>query len=58
MTSLELKKLSVELLNVQAAKASLELRVDERLDEIERIKEHIAVSALKEQELKEKIKQS
>jgi hypothetical protein len=55
MTSLELKKIKVELIQVQAAKASLELRVEERLDEIERIKETIAVSEKKEQELIEKL---
>lgn len=54
--SLELKKLKVELLRVSAAKAELELRIEERLDEIERIKEHIIISEAKEQELKEKIK--
>lgn len=54
--SLELKKLKVELLRVSAAKAELELRIEERLDEIERIKEHIKISEDKEQELKEKIK--
>jgi predicted phage-related endonuclease len=56
MTSLDLKKIKVELLQVQAAKASLELRIEERLDEIQRIKETIAVSEAKEKELEEKIK--
>lgn len=55
MSPLELKKLKVELLQVQAAKASLELRIEERLDEISRIKETILVSEKKEQELMEKI---
>ena len=55
MSPLELKKLRVELLNVQAAKASLELRVEERLEEIERIKEHIEISKNKEKELITKI---
>jgi len=56
VTQLELKKLKVELLNVQAAKANLELRIDERMDEIARIKESIAASEAKELELNEKIK--
>lgn len=55
MTSLDLKKLKVELLQVQAGKASLELRIEERLDEIERLREHIAVSENKEKELQERI---
>lgn len=54
--SLDLKKLKVELLRVSASKAELELRIEERLDEIERIKEHIKISEAKELELKEKIK--
>lgn len=56
MKPLDLKKLKVELIQVQAAKAGLELRVEERLDEIERLKEHIAISEAKEQELNERIK--
>lgn len=54
--ALELKKIKVELLRVSAAKAELELRVEERLDEIERIKEHIKIQENKEQELQDKIK--
>ena len=56
MTPLEIKKLKVELLQVEAATASLELRIEERLDEIERIKEHILVQKNKEKELSEKIR--
>lgn len=56
MTSLELKKMKVELMRVSASRAELELRVDERLDEIERIKEHIKISQAKEIELADKIK--
>ena len=52
---LEIKKIQVELLRVSAAKAELELRIDERLEEIERIREHIKISEAKEIELKEKL---
>lgn len=55
MSPLEMKKLTTELLQVQAAKAGLELRIEERLDEIKRIQETIAVSEAKEIELKQKI---
>lgn len=55
MSSLELKKVKVELLQVQAAKATLELKIEERLDEIERIKETIKISEKREQELMDKI---
>jgi hypothetical protein len=55
MTPLELKKLKAELLNVQAAKAMLELRIDERLEEISRIQENIKISEAKELELIQRI---
>lgn len=55
MTQLEMKKLKVELLQVQAGKASQELRIEEKLDEINRIKESIALSEAKEKDLTEKI---
>jgi hypothetical protein len=58
MTSLDLKKIKVELLRVSAAKAELELRIDERLEEIERIRANIKVQEDKEKELIEKIAQS
>lgn len=58
MKPLELKKIKVELIQVQAARMGLELKIEERLDEIERLKEHIAISQAKELELEEKIKQS
>jgi len=56
MSKLELKKLQVELMQVQAGKAALELRIEERLDEIERLKETIKISENKETELNQKIK--
>ena len=55
LTALEIKKLSVELLRVSAAKAELELRVYERMDEIQRIEDSIKVSEAKEAELQEKL---
>jgi len=54
-SSLERKKLQVELLRVSAAKADLELKIEERLDEIERLKEHIKVSENREKELRIKL---
>jgi len=57
MSPLDRKKMSVELLQVSAAKAALELRIDERLAEIETLKEHIKISELKEEELKLKLKE-
>jgi hypothetical protein len=55
MASLELKRKKVELLRVSAAKADLELRIHERLEEIERLQEHIKISEAKEVELAKEI---
>lgn len=57
MNALEIKKLKVELLRVNAAKAELELKIEERLEEIERLKEHIKVSENKVKEIEDKINQ-
>ena len=48
--SLESKRLDMELLNPQAAKAELEFKIEERLLEIERIRAHIG---LQEQRIEE-----
>lgn len=56
MDPLELKKTEVELLRVSAAKAELEFRIMEREQDIQRMKDNIAISELKEVELQEKIK--
>ena len=58
MTNLELKRIEVELIRVAAARAELEFKIDERLDEIERIKEHIQAQVKREEELKLKIKEA
>lgn len=55
MSPLEVKKLKVELLRVGAAKAELELKVEERMEEIKRIEDNIKIQELKEQELEAKI---
>ena len=43
MTTLEIKKMKVEYLRVSAAKAEMEYIIDQRLDEIERIKSNIII---------------
>lgn len=55
MSSLELKKLQVELLRVSMHKGECELRVQERQEEIQRLEDSIRVSEAKEIELKAKI---
>ena len=58
MNSLELKRIEVELIRVQAARAELEFKIEERLDEIERIKEHIKAQIKREEELTIKIREA
>lgn len=56
MTAIELKRKKVELLHVSAAKADLELRIHERMEEVKRLEEHIKISEAKEIELAQLIK--
>ena len=58
MNNLELKKIKAELLSVSAAKAHLEVRIEQSLEDIERIKEHIKIQEAKEDELRQKIAQA
>jgi hypothetical protein len=51
MSTLENKRLELELIKVKAAKAELEFKIEEKLDEIERIKSHIESQIKREQEL-------
>lgn len=55
MAPLELKRMKLEFVKVQAARADLEFRVEERLDEIARIKDNIKIQLDKEAELSAKI---
>lgn len=53
---LEIKRKELELMRVETARHEQEFRIEERLDEIERIKEHIKTQKIKEEELKQEIK--
>ncbi len=55
MTGLELKRMKLELVKVAAARCELEFRIDERLDEINRLKDAIKIQTDKEAELAGKI---
>lgn len=48
---LEKKKLEAELARVYASRLELELRIEERLAEIENLKSHIEKQVLREKEL-------
>lgn len=54
-SALDVKRKKVELLRVSSAKAELELRIHERMEEVERLHEHIAISTAKEVELAQAI---
>ena len=42
-------------MRVETARHELELKIEERLEEIERLKEHVSVQIKKEEELKKEI---
>lgn len=53
--SLDLKKKELELQRVQLAKKELEFKIEERLEEVERLKAHILIQGQKEEELKNEL---
>lgn len=58
MTSLEIKRTKLELVKVAAARAEMEFKIEERLEDISRIKEHIKVQLDKEAELRARIEEA
>lgn len=55
MSPLEIKRLKLELVRVNAAKADLEFRIEEFMDQIARIKENINAQEAHEGQLRQKI---
>ena len=55
--SLELKKKQLELARVQIARQELEFKIDERLEDIERLKGHVEVQKQAEEKLQAEIQQ-
>jgi hypothetical protein len=55
MLPLELKRMKLELIKVAAARHEMEFRIEERLEDINRLKENIKIQVAKEVELQEKI---
>lgn len=53
--SLDLKRKRIELMRVETAKCELEFKIEERLEEIKRIKEHIEIQKQTEEKLKKEI---
>lgn len=56
MTPLEKRKKEVELAHVRAARMSLELKIDEMLAEIERLKSHVEISLKKESDIEKELR--
>lgn len=56
MSPLELRKVKLELMRVTTARHELEIKIDERMEEIDRIKTNIQIQLNKEEELTAKIK--
>jgi hypothetical protein len=52
---IEIRKMKAELLGVSHAKANLEIRIEEMLEEIQRLKNHVEVQIKREVELQGKI---
>lgn len=55
MSKLDLKRKELELGRVEQARKELEFKIEERMDEVERLRGHIEIQLLKEEELKEEI---
>ena len=53
--SLETKRKELELMRVETARKELEFKIEERLEEIARLQEHIKVQLLKEQDIKKEL---
>ena len=54
-TPLELKKAKAELLRVQAAKADMEVRIADHMENIDRLNVQMSISQSKEDELIQKL---
>jgi hypothetical protein len=55
--SLEKKKKELELMRVTLARQEMELRIEERLDEIKRLKENIEIQLKTEEKIKQDLEQ-
>lgn len=56
-TNLERKKRQLELDRVKLAKKEIEFKIEERLEDVERLKEHVKIQDLKIQEIEDELKQ-
>jgi peptidoglycan hydrolase CwlO-like protein len=56
MSKLDIKRKELELGRVEQARKELEFKIEERLEEIERLQAHIKIQLEKEEQLKQEIK--
>lgn len=52
MSNLELKRKELELLKVETGRKELEFKIEEKLEEIGRLKSHIEIQKNREEELR------
>lgn len=57
MNTLEKKKKELELQRVELAKKELEFKIEERMDEVSRLKEHIAIQDSKIEQIKQELQE-
>jgi len=57
MSNLKKKKLELDIMKVAAAKAELEYKIEERLQDIKRMKEHIELQEKRKIELHKELKE-
>lgn len=55
MSKLDKGRAELELIQVHAARKALEFRIDELMEDVERIKTHIEIQIKKEEEIKTKL---
>lgn len=55
MNNLERKKIQLELMKVQTARAEMEFRIEERMEDVRRLEEQVVIQLAKEDELKAKL---
>lgn len=55
MSKLDKKRTELELIQVHSARMALEFRIEELMEEIDRIKNHVEIQIKKEEDLKLKL---
>lgn len=58
MSKIEIMRMEVEVMRVKAAACEMELKIEERLEEIERLRGHIVIQNARIVELAQKIKET